>query len=233
MAIKTHKELADFIKDKSVLHLNSLGKDSLVCLHWLNEFAECKKIVSIYFKIDAEYPTDQKYLDFLKRKYPKTEFVEFINTHELNDVLEGVYQSPLAVNHLINHAEYVGFNFSKVVEEKRLEFKCDYVCSGTSKYEGMGRAIFLNRNGLYNSKNQFIFPIGLMTKKQVTKLIEDLELPLNPSYLYSERTHDHPSYFKMKLAFEMLPQYKENMFKKYPLLRLDEYRYEVLFERKK
>lgn len=233
MAIKTHIELATFIQNKSILHLNSLGKDSVLCLHWLSKFAKPKRIVSLYCRIDAAYPTDDKYLEFLKQKYQNVEFIEATNAFEMSDVITGVYQDPAIVNHVLNNSEYYDFDHKTQVEQIRQKYNLDYLCSGVSKYEGMGRAIFLNRNGLVHEKTKTIFPIGLMSKEQVIKLLKDLNIGLNPCYKTGPRTYDHPSFYKMKLAFDCLPEYKKIMFNKYPLLRLDEYRFERLFNEKR
>lgn len=50
MKITTHKELAELIAGKRILHMNSLGKDSTVCLEWLTRFAYPAHIVSAHYQ---------------------------------------------------------------------------------------------------------------------------------------------------------------------------------------
>lgn len=227
--ITTHKDLANAIAGKRILHLNSLGKDAALTLDWLNNYAKCSQIVSVFFKFEAGYPTDQKYWNYLKKKYPNTHFVEVIGVTEINEKMAGMFQTPLFINYVLNNQEYEEFDFKKCCEELRVKYNCDYICSGISKYEGMGRALYLRKVGLLDEKHKMIFPIGLMNQAQVIGLIKKLGLRINPSYRYASESHDSASYFKMRNAFICEPEFKKTVYKHYPMLALDEYRFEVLF----
>lgn len=125
--IKTHKELADLIAGKSILHLNSLGKDSVISLEWLNSFASLAQITSVYFDFFAKNPQDTRYLSYIKKRFPNVRFISGNNTFELTFVYSGVYQSPIDVLKNLNHQEYNTFDFAKLVECVRDRLNCDYI----------------------------------------------------------------------------------------------------------
>src|SRR5574343_493005 len=220
--ILSHTALADKIAGKKILHLNSLGKDAVLCLDWLNNYARCGEIVSLLLQYDACYPTDEKYIAYLKRRYPKTKFVVHRSVTEINDRMARMLQSPLYVNYVVNNAEFESFNEKKVIEEYRVDYGMDLICSGISCYEGMGRAIYLRRTGLLDQSRKTIYPIGLMKQSQVKALLKASGEKLNPSYKASSESHDSATYFKMRYSFITNTKHKEIMYKHYPLLALDE-----------
>jgi len=231
--ITSYQELAQVIKGKKILHLNSLGKDALVTLHWLNIATTCERIVSVYFAHQAGYPTDKKYLAYLKKRYPKTEFMEVVSIPEINEKMSGMLQSPLVLNHSIYGQEYEEFSFKKACEELRVKYGLDYICSGIACYEGMGRAIYLRKVGLLDESRKMIFPIGLMKQKQIQGMLKKIGTKLNPSYKFASESFDSASYFKMRYALQANPEYKKIVYDHYPMMALDEYRFEVLMKDKK
>lgn len=228
--IKTHKELADFIAGRSVLHMNSLGKESTLCLEWLSRYAAPSRVVSVFYRFLAAHPGDDPYLNYLRRRYPQVEFVVRPNTIELNQIQYGVYQSPLAVNYDLNGWDYTDFDRRLQTSEVKAEFNLDYVCSGFAKYESFARASRFYKEGLVTGDR--IYPLGMMTKAEVYGLIRDTGLKLHPCYKFSKSTFDHPSYWKMRANIIASPEYRRSLYKWFPLMRLDEYRYEVLFGNK-
>lgn len=234
MSIIIHqKDLAQAIEGKKILHLNSLGKDAVLTLHWLNVATKAEKIVSVYFAHQAGYPTDKKYLEYLKKRYPKTEFIEVVSIPEINEKMSGMLQSPLVLNHSIYSQEYDEFSFKKACEELRIKYGLDFICSGISCYEGMGRALYLRRVGLMDTDRKMIFPIGLMKQKQVLEMLKRIGTKLNPSYKFASESFDSASYFKMRYALQANPKYKEIIFEHYPMMALDQYRFEVLMKDEK
>jgi len=225
--ITSHKELAELIKGKRILLTNSLGKDSILALEWLVKAASPAKIISVFYGFLAKHPDDDKYLEYLKRRYPSVDFLVCPNTIEINLIADGIYQSPLAVNYDFNHFEYEDFDRGKYTKELKKKFNCDYICSGFSKYEGFARASLFYKQGLL--KGDQIFPLGLMNKKQIYQLISKTGIKLHPSYKFSKGTYDHPSYHHMRNGIVTNEEFKNNLYKWYPLMRLDEYRYKVLF----
>lgn len=228
MLIKTHKDLAALVRGKSILHLNSLGKDSAVCLEWLVNYAKPRKVVAAHFARLCCTPWDKCYLDYQRKRYGNVQFISVHNGHELSDFPRGVYQFPLDVIHHYNHWEYVEFALSDYAIELKEHYGCDYICSGFGKYESVSRAINFHRRGLVHGDT--IYPIGLMSKKDILNVISQSEIKLHRAYFFSESTFDYPSYYKMRSAFLARPDYYERMLQYYPLLALDKYRYEVMLK---
>lgn len=230
MIIKTHKELRDFIKGKRVLHLNSLGKDSVICLEWLTAFARVD-VVSLYLDFISSHPGDVPYFEYLKARYRSVNFVKFPNPIELSNLCSGVYQTPIEILTYSNNLEYNDFDFDKVVKELKIKYECDYICIGSSKYENFARATKFHKRGILIGDE--IFPLGMMTKEQVISIIKASGMKLHPCYKTTPGTYDHPSYYKMRSGFVVSPEYKNKMYEVYPMLRLDEYRWEKLLTKGK
>lgn len=226
MILKTHKELAKLIEGKKILHCNSLGKDSVVALEWLATYARTEEIHSVFFEFLAKHPDDERYFQYLKKRYPKVNFIKAPNSVELTLIASGVYQSPLETMHIYNHFEYVEFKRDLQISEIKAHYACDYICNGASKYEDFSRRVKFHQKGL-EFKN-VIYPLGMMTRAQVVGLIKSTGLKLHPCYKFSKGTYDHPSYWKMRASMLTNPEYRDNLLKMYPLLCLDEFRYERL-----
>lgn len=231
LPIHTHKELAAKVAGKKILHLNSLGKDAILTLEWLVSYAKTE-VVSLYLTFESSHPGDEPYLRYLKKRYPHVRFIATQGTDEMNEILgSGMFQSPLYMNYVANNQEFAGFNKSKIIEEIRIQNQCDYIASGISCYETMGRALYLKKNGLLSEKKKEIYPIGLMKKKQVIQAIVGSGIRLHPCYRYSTDSYDTASWYKMRLGCIADQKFYEKVLKKFPLLALDRYRYEVLFEK--
>lgn len=229
--LKTHKELARHIEGKTILLLNSLGKDSVLCLDWLCNYAKPKRIVSIFFRFLAEHPDDERYLNYLKKRYPSVEFLEEHDAVELSLIVAGVFQSPIAVTHLLNHSEYSQFYRSSQLDEICEKHGIDYMCRGDSKYESFARRTKFHQKGLVFQG--VIFPLGMMSKEEVIGLIKSTGVKIHPVYKYSGSGYDTPSYWKMRAGIVSNPKYWEKLLEVYPLLELDRFRYEVLLKEKK
>lgn len=222
--IKENAKLLEFIKNKKVLHLNSFGKDSIACLNWL-AFSGAE-VVSINFSFIVNHPADEIYLKYLKNKFTKINFVTCPSPMDLNKFIGKIYQSPIDIINEFNDWEYTSFDSKKLIEEMREKYHCDLVCLGHSKYESVTRATNFYKNGLLQGNR--IYPLGLLNKKQVLQLATKIKL--HPCYKTGQHTQDYPSYYKMRSDFIKYPEYKQKMYEYFPLLILDEYRYEVMLE---
>lgn len=225
--IKTHAELAKHVEDKSILHLNSLGKDSVLCLEWLAR-TKVKKVISVFFEFLAPHPADDMYFDYLRKRFPQFTFCKAANTVELSLICDGTYQSPLDIHFQYNHFEYVEFERGKQIEELKKHFECDFVCDGSSKYESFARRVKFHQKGL--EFKGVIYPLGMMSKDQVISLIRDTGIKLHPCYKTASGTYDHPSYWKMRAGLLANEQFYKNVLRYYPLFVLDKYRYERMLK---
>ena len=228
--ITSHKQLAEYISGKRVLALNSLGKDSVLALAWLADYAKPAHIVSVFFERLAEHPGDRLYLRYLKQRFPTVEFISETNPLELNNIIKGTYQSPLDQNHVHNGFEHYYLEWKKQIQEIKAAYNCDFTCWGQSKYEGFARASLFYQKGLVQGEK--IYPLGLMNKVQVWELLKSANIKLHPCYKLSQTTHDHPSYYKMRATWIANPEYRKRVLKLFPLLILDEYRWEKLLNEK-
>ena len=228
--IKTHKELATQIAGKNILHLNSLGKDSILCLEWLTKFAHPSKIISVFMQTFAPHPDDEKYLNYLFDRYPSVKFIVEPNPHNITRMCLGHYQSPLDVMNFYNPLEYDMFDFDSMVQDLKNEHGCDYICKGHSRSESFRRATEFHKKGILI--DDVIYPLGMMAKKEIMGLIKSTGFKLHPVYKLSAATLDQPSYFKYRSTFLAKPEYEKQMYEIYPLLELDKYRWEVLFNKR-
>ena len=228
--IRSHKELADHIAGKRVLHMNSLGKDAALSLEWLANYAHPSHIVSVHFSFIAKHPDDERYLEYLRKRYPHVEFVVFPNANEINILQAGLYQQPFEREQFYMRWEHYDFERMKQADEIQKYMKLDFLCQGQSKYESFARAVRFYQRGLIDG--DVIFPLGLMSKAEVWGLIKSSGLKLHPCYKMSKSTYDFPSYWKMRSAMIAYPDYAETVYKMYPMLALDKYRWEKLLNDK-
>jgi len=226
--IKTHRELASFIAGKKILHMNSYGKDSILCLDWLTSFAHPREVYSLNFKFLAPHPKDAAYKRYLKGKFPTVKFLEEPNPFDISRVLSGVFQNPVQRITELNKTEHFEFDHKIMAEDIRLELGCDYLCYGLSRYESFSRAKYFHKKGLVDGPK--IHPLGMMSKKEVLSMVQGRNLKVHPSYKTNPTTIDSPSYYKMRSSFILYPEYEKEVYKFFPLLELDKYRYEVLLK---
>lgn len=223
--IKTHKELAALVAGKTVLHLNSLGKDSLVALAWLATYAQPGRVNSLFFERFTLHPEERAYLEYQRRAFPNVQFFVLPDPIELTQIIEGMLQPPDRA-WAFQDLEYQGFSRDHMIREAKEHLAADFVCDGTSGYEGMGRAQKFHNKGLHQGDR--IYPLGLMKKKDLVNLIAQLNLKLNPTYRHYGSTFDEASYYRMRAAFRRNSEFRETFYKFFPFMRLDEYRWEKL-----
>ena len=231
MIIKTHKVLSQFIQNKKILHSNSLGKDSVLALQWLVDYAKIKNITSLFYKFMAHHPDDDRYLNYLKKRFPSVEFVVEHDAVELSWITTGIYQSPIDVIKTYNHADYISFDRTLMTKEFFKKGEFDYICRGDSKYESFARRTKFHQKGMVF--NDCIFPLAMMSKDEVIGLIEKIGLKLHPCYKFTKSTHDTISYYKMRMDMIARPEYYKRVREFYPLMELDKYRWEKLIKGKK
>lgn len=210
------------------MHLCSLGKDSVLTLEWLARCTKPKKIISLFFGFMAAHPDDERYMNYLKKRFPQVEFIIEPNAIELTLCAMGIYQSPVEVNTIYSKFEYDEFSREKQVEEIKKKYNCDYICDGSSKYESFARRTKFHQKGLLYK--DFIYPLGMMSRDQVVDMIRKTGVKLHPCYKFSKSSPDHPSWYKLRALFITNERYWKNMTAIYPLLLLDKYRYERMLK---
>jgi 3'-phosphoadenosine 5'-phosphosulfate sulfotransferase (PAPS reductase)/FAD synthetase len=224
LTIKTHKALADLIAGKRILHSNSLGKDSVLALAWLCEYAAPSEVISVHFEFLAKHPDDARYLQYLRARFPNVSFITEPNPIELTLIIGGVYQNTEFMMRVGNKSEYVEFEMGKQIQELKTKYQCDYVCDGSSKYETFARRTKFHQKGL--EFNGTISPLGMMSRAEVIGAIKASGIKLHPVYKFARSTMDHPSWYKMRSNCLANPEYWQTLKRFYPLLVLDKFRYE-------
>lgn len=227
--IKDHAKLAEEIKGKKILHLNSLGKDSAVTLHWLSQHAKDSEIISVHFKYLSGHPLDMAYFKYQENRYKNIKFIVSENCFEASFIAQGLFQSPSDIFRCFNHFEYNDFNFKLQYNEIAKNNNCDFICLGHARYESFTRASSFHKKGIMQGNE--IFPIGMFSKELVFNTIKYYEIMLHPFYKSSKSSLDTPSYYKMRRAFILNPEYKKAVYKYFPMLVLDEFRYEKLLKK--
>ena len=223
--IKSHAKLALAIQGRRVLALNSLGKDSILLLHWLTSCAKVDVVSLTYLHLGI-HPKTKPYIKYIEKAMPQVNFVFHHSPQEISGILQGRYQSPISKITWINDCDHMAMEFNELTEEMREYYQCDYIATGISRYESFQRACFFQQNGLM--KNNSIYPLGNMSKEQVMAAIKTMPYKLHPSYKLHASTLDTPSWYKMRASFLAYPEYKKLMYTIHPLLELDEYRYTKL-----
>jgi len=162
----------DSIRQKSdaCLLFCSLGKDSLVLLDML--YPKFERIVCVFmFWVDG-LSHIEKWINWVKSKYPKVEFVKIPHWNLSYILRSGLYCVPNSKVKLLK--------LKDVIDAMRVKFKIHYVFLGMKKADGMNRRLMLNRyekNGYEN--NGICYPLADFTQKDVLAYMKQHNLP-NP-----------------------------------------------------
>ena len=221
-------DLVPLVEGKTILHCNSLGKDSVLSIEWLVRSTKPTRVISLYLQPKAHHPGDEPYLQYLRERYQKfpVEIVVVPNATELSAVCQGIFQNPIRQLTELNPLEFDSFDEHKCIDEYKQHYHADYIVEGSSKYEDFSRRTKFHQKGLF--WNNVMSPLGMMTRREVIHLIKQTGIKLHPCYKVSKCTYDTPSYYKMRAGFIADPEFKRKVYAVYPLLALDEYRFEKL-----
>lgn len=162
----------DSIRQKSdaCLLFCSLGKDSLVLLDML--YPKFGRIVCVFmFWVDG-LSHIERWIKWIKSKYPKIEFVK-VPHWNLSYILKGgLYCVPNPNIKLVK--------LKDVINAMRLRFNIYYVFLGMKKADGMNRRLMLNRYESSNYENNGIcYPLAEFTQKEILSYMKHHGLP-NP-----------------------------------------------------
>ena len=168
---KTYKSIdAIRCKSDSAILFCSLGKDSLVLLDML--YPKFERIVCVFmFWVDG-LSHIEKWINWVKSKYPKVEFVKIPHWNLSYILRSGLYCVPNSKVKLLK--------LKDVIDAMRVNFKIHYVFLGMKKADGMNRRLMLNRyekNGYEN--NGICYPLADFTQKDVLAYMKQHNLP-NP-----------------------------------------------------
>lgn len=160
----------DRIREKtdSALLFCSLGKDSLVLLDLIYPKFERVVCVFMYFVKDLEHIN--RWINWVKAKYPKIEFVQIPHWNLTYILRGGLYCVPNPKVKLLKLAD--------VIKSMRLKYGIEYTFLGMKKADGMNRRLMLKRyeGNEYENKG-LCYPLADWTQKDILSYMKQNNLP--------------------------------------------------------
>lgn len=195
-------------KQSSCIVMCSLGKDSLVTLDLVYPHFERVVCVFMYFVKDLEHING--WIRWVKKKYPKVEFMEVPHWNLTYILRGGLYCVP--------NPKVKLWNLSKTIEALRLKTNCYYVFLGMKKADGMNRNLMLKgyeANG-YEIKG-LVYPLASWTQKEVLAYMKQKRLP--QPVRYSSKAGGGVGFSKETFTWleKHYPQDLEKIYKVFPM----------------
>ena len=156
---RTYKSI-DAIREKSdsAILFCSLGKDSLVLLDML--YPKFERIVCVFMYFVQHLEHIDRWIGWVKARYPKIEFVEVPHWNLTYILRSGLYCVPNSKVKLLKLAD--------MVKAMQLKYGIRYAFLGMKKSDGMNRRLMLKgyeANGYEN--NGMCYPLSDWTQKDV------------------------------------------------------------------
>lgn len=195
-------------KQSSCIVMCSLGKDSLVTLDLVYPRFERVVCVFMYFVKDLDHING--WIRWVKKKYPKGEFMEVPHWNLTYILRGGLYCVP--------NPKVKLWNLSKTIEALRLKTNCYYVFLGMKKADGMNRNLMLKgyeANG-YENKG-LVYPLASWTQKDVLAYMKQKRLP--QPVRYSSKAGGGVGFSKETFTWleKHYPQDLEKIYKVFPM----------------
>ena len=153
--------------DSCILFL-SLGKDSLVLLDLIYPKFDRIVCVFMYFVKDLEHIN--RWINWVKAKYPKIEFVQVPHWNLTYILRGGMYCVPNPKVKLLKLAD--------VINSMKLKYGIEYVFLGMKKADGMNRSLMLKGyqpNDYIN--NGLCYPLAEWTQKDILTYMKQKGVP--------------------------------------------------------
>ena len=156
------------VKSDSAILFLSLGKDSLVLLDLLYSRFEKVVCVFMYFVKDLEHIN--RWIGWVKAKYPKMEFVQVPHWNLTYILRDGMYCVPNPKIKLLKLAD--------VVKAIQLKYGIQYTFLGMKKADGMNRRLMLNgyQDNHYEN-NGLVYPLAEWTQRDILAYMKQNGLP--------------------------------------------------------
>lgn len=195
-------------KQSSCIVMCSLGKDSLVTLDLVYPHFERVVCVFMYFVKDLDHING--WIRWVKKKYPKVEFMEVPHWNLTYILRGGLYCVP--------NPKVKLWNLSKTIEALRLKTNCYYVFLGMKKADGMNRNLMCKgyeANG-YENKG-LVYPLASWTQKDVLAYMKQKRLP--QPVRYSSKAGGGVGFSKETFTWleKHYPQDLEKIYKVFPM----------------
>lgn len=171
MAIQdTTQKSIDAIRAKSdsAILFCSLGKDSLVLLDLI--YPKFNRIVCVFMYFVKDLEHINRWIGWVKAKYPKIEFVQIPHWNLSYILRGGLYCVPQPKVKLIKLAD--------VVKAIRLKYGIHHVFLGMKKADGMNRRLMLKGYQENDYENEgFVYPLADWTQKDILAYMKQHNLP--------------------------------------------------------
>lgn len=195
-------------KQSSCIVMCSLGKDSLVTLDLV--YSRFEKVVCVFMYFVKDLDHINGWIRWVKKKYPKVEFLEVPHWNLTYILRGGLYCVP--------NPKVKLWNLSKTIEALRLKTNCYYVFLGMKKADGMNRNLMLKgyeANG-YESKG-LVYPLASWTQKDVLAYMKHKRLP--QPVRYSSKAGGGVGFSKETFTWleKHYPQDLEKIYKVFPM----------------
>lgn len=155
-------------KQSSCIVMCSLGKDSLVTLDMV--YPHFDRVVCVFMYFVKGLSHIDNWIRWVKKKYPKVEFMEVPHWTLTYILRTGLYCVP--------NPNVKLWNLSKTIEALRLRTGCYYVFLGMKKADSMNRNLMLKgyeANG-YENKG-LVNPLASWTQKDVLAYMKQNKMP--------------------------------------------------------
>lgn len=196
----------------------SLGKDSLVLLDLIYPRFERIVCVFMYFVKDLEHI--DRWINWVKAKYPKIEFVQIPHWNLTYILRGGLYCVPNPRVKLLK--------LTDVIKSMRLKYGLEYVFLGMKKTDGMNRRLMLKgyEETQYENKG-LCYPLAEWTQKDILSYMKQHNLPEPVRYSLKASSGVGFNLDCMLWLEQNYPQDLERIYKVFPLSMriLKEYHY--------
>ena len=165
----TYKSI-DTVREKSssAMLFLSLGKDSLVLLDLI--YPKFDKIVCVFMYFVKDLEHIDRWINWVKAKYPKIEFVQVPHWNLTYILKGGLY--------CVANPKVKLLKLADVVNSMKLKYNIDYVFLGMKKADGMNRLLMLKGYEANNYENDgLVYPLAEWTQKDILTYMKQRGLP--------------------------------------------------------
>lgn len=156
------------VKSDSCILFCSLGKDSLVTLDLI--YPKFERVICVFMYFVPGLKHIQRWIDWLKAKYPKVEFIEVPHWNLTYILRSGLYCVPNPKIKLLKLAD--------VVKSVRLQTGIYYTFLGMKKADSMNRNLMLKGyEAQCYENNGLVYPLAEWTQKDVLAYMKMRHLP--------------------------------------------------------
>lgn len=209
MDMQTTYTVIDGIRQKSdsCLLLCSLGKDSLVTLDLI--YPKFDRIVCVFMYFVKGLEHIERWVKWVKAKYPKVEFVQVPHWNLTYILKGGLYCTP--------NPKVKTMKLRDVVDNLRMKYGIQYAFLGMKKADGMNRHLMLNGYAPTYENNGFVYPLAEWTQKDVLAYMKQKHLPQPVRYSLKSSSGVGFNLDCMTWLEKNFPQDLDKIYKTFPL----------------